>query len=90
MSSLQDSSPAVRTRSTENPTQQESGVSRVLDAAFLPVDNASVTFFRVAFGGLMAAWAWNYLASGRVTRLYVDPTFSLHLLWIRLVATMAG
>ncbi len=40
-----------------------------------PIDNASVTFFRIAFGVLMAAWAWNYLDSGRVTNLYVEPEF---------------
>ncbi|QEG43183.1 Vitamin K-dependent gamma-carboxylase [Roseimaritima ulvae] len=40
-----------------------------------PVDAASVTFFRVSFAALMVAWAWNYLASGRVTDLYVSPQF---------------
>lgn len=86
MSDLQVVSPAVRTRSTDtpnlpgsrssNPTLEESVLSRVLDAAFLPSDNAGATFFRVAFGGLMAAWSWNYLASGRVTRLFVEPAFN--------------
>lgn len=48
-------------------------LSRVLDRAIQPVDNASVVFFRVAFGLMMAWWAWDYLASGRVTTLYVAP-----------------
>lgn len=86
MATVQDGSPAIRTRSTDiqtmpgnrpgSPANEESVLSKVLDAAFIPVDNAGVTFFRVAFGGLMAAWAWNYLASGRVTRLYVEPSFN--------------
>jgi len=40
-----------------------------------PVDIASATFFRIAFGCLTAAWSWDYLTSGRVTRLYVLPQF---------------
>jgi hypothetical protein len=86
MSSLQDSSPVVRNRSINTPTlpdsrsgspaNGESVFGRVLDAAFLRVDNAGVTFFRIAFGCLMAAWAWNYLSSGRVTRLYIEPSFN--------------
>lgn len=41
----------------------------------LRVDGASVTLFRVCFGLLMANWAWDYLALGVVTRLYVEPKF---------------
>lgn len=48
-------------------------LSRVLHTAIQPVDNASVVFFRIAFGLMMAWWAWDYLASGRVTALYVAP-----------------
>ncbi|RPH84006.1 MAG: vitamin K-dependent gamma-carboxylase, partial [Planctomycetaceae bacterium] len=44
-------------------------------SAALPVDIASLVFFRIAFGLLMAMWAWDYLASGRVTALYVQPGF---------------
>jgi vitamin K-dependent gamma-carboxylase len=40
-----------------------------------PVDASSVILFRVAFGVVLAAWAWNYLSSGRVTRLYIEPKF---------------
>lgn len=49
--------------------------SRIAQAALRPVDNASLTFFRIAFGSLMAAWCWNYLTSGRVTQLYLEPAF---------------
>lgn len=40
-----------------------------------PVDNASVTFFRIIYGWLLASWAWEYLTSGRLTKLYVMPEF---------------
>ncbi len=55
---------------------QKSNLGKVLDTAIRPIDNASTTFFRVAFGLMMAAWAWDYLASGRVTRLYVKAPFN--------------
>lgn len=42
---------------------------------FEDVDVASVVFFRMAFGATMAYWSWDYLASGRVTSLYVEPEF---------------
>ncbi len=44
-------------------------------AAFRPTDNSSVTFFRIVFGFMMSAWAWDYLQSGRVTELYATPEF---------------
>ncbi len=85
MVGVQDGSPAVRIRPATvsalpgvrsgRPVPDGGTQDRLLDVAYLPVDNASVTFFRIAFGGLMAAWAWNYLASGRVTRLYVEPAY---------------
>lgn len=40
-----------------------------------PVDASSAVFFRVCFGLVMAGWAWNYLSTGRVTRLYLRPEF---------------
>ena len=40
-----------------------------------PVDASSVILFRVAFGVVLAGWAWNYLSTGRVTRLYIAPKF---------------
>ncbi|QDS95478.1 Vitamin K-dependent gamma-carboxylase [Roseimaritima multifibrata] len=46
-----------------------------LVACFRPVDAASAILFRILFAALAAGWAWNYLASGRVTQLYVDPQF---------------
>ena len=40
-----------------------------------PVDASSVVFFRICFGLVLAGWAWNYLSTGRVTRLYLSPLF---------------
>jgi len=40
-----------------------------------PVDASSVIFFRIAFGVILCGWAWNYLSTGRVTRLYIQPKF---------------
>lgn len=40
-----------------------------------PVDASSVILFRIAFGVVLAGWAWNYLSTGRVTRLYIEPKF---------------
>lgn len=51
------------------------GLKSLLRGATLPVEIASLVFFRIAFGSLMAMWAWDYLASGRVTALYVQPGF---------------
>lgn len=42
---------------------------------FAPVDAASSIFFRVAFGLMMAQWAWDYLELGRVRQLYMEPEF---------------
>lgn len=42
---------------------------------FAQVDGASSVFFRVAFGALMAKWAWDYLAIGRVRSFYIEPAF---------------
>jgi vitamin K-dependent gamma-carboxylase len=46
-----------------------------LNRLFAVVDASSMVFFRVVFGGLLAAWAWDYLDSGRVKSLYIDPAF---------------
>ncbi len=46
-----------------------------VQAAFRPIDGASAVFFRIVFGLVMAHWAWDYLALGIVTRIYVEPKF---------------
>jgi vitamin K-dependent gamma-carboxylase len=38
-------------------------------------DIAAAAFFRVIFGFTGCYWAWDYLTTGRVTRLYVAPEF---------------
>jgi hypothetical protein len=52
-----------------------SGMDRLLARLLRPVDIASLVLFRIGFGSLMAWWAWDYLASGRVRFLYVEPRF---------------
>ncbi len=42
---------------------------------FRPVDAASLIFFRIGLGGIIAWWAWDYLTLGRVKAVYVDPVF---------------
>jgi vitamin K-dependent gamma-carboxylase len=54
---------------------QNMNLPKLMQAAFRNVDGASSVFFRVAFGLLMASWAWDYLSLGIVTRIYVEPKF---------------
>lgn len=65
-------------RTVERLNQQQDGLSlyqRRYRAAFDEIDAASVLFFRIAFGAMMASWAWDYLVKGRVTELYITPKF---------------
>jgi vitamin K-dependent gamma-carboxylase len=48
----------------------------VKEHLFDPVDGASSVFFRVAFGLLLAKWAWDYLEMGRVRAFYIEPQFN--------------
>src|SRR5688572_6792256 len=50
-------------------------LSSLLGRLLVPVDIASLVFFRIGFGAIMAWWAWNYLTSGRVRYYYVEPRF---------------
>jgi vitamin K-dependent gamma-carboxylase len=50
-------------------------IDRLYHNAFTKIDAASVTFFRIVFGWMMAAWGWDYLTSGRVTEIYITPKF---------------
>ncbi len=63
----------IETSEVNLPRLWSSDLQQLLCLAERQVDNASATFFRIAFGGLTAAWSWDYLTSGRVTRLYVLP-----------------
>ncbi len=53
----------------------KSSIGEKLRSLFSQVDGASCVFFRVAFGLLMAKWAWDYLELGRVRKLYIEPTY---------------
>jgi len=52
-------------------TQKNSLVQKI----FLPVDVASVVFFRILFGGVMIWWTSTYLLSGWVFDYYIAPGF---------------
>lgn len=56
-------------------SDSESLAASIFPRAFERSDAASVIFFRIIFGLLMATWAWDYLSTGRVTELYVKPEF---------------
>lgn len=58
-----------------NSQKNASILNRLYQAAFDQVDIASVVFFRIAFGIMMASWGWDYLTTGRVTELYIAPQF---------------
>lgn len=47
----------------------------LLHVAFQPVAAASSVVFRIAFGCIASYWAIDYLVTGRVKFLYVDPQF---------------
>ena len=57
-------------------SSQKSVVKETLTTAFGQVDCSSLVFFRIAFGWLMAGWAWNYLTTGRVSKLYIQPEYN--------------
>ena len=54
--------------------------SRLWQALFSPIDNASLVAFRIGFGLLMVAECFHYLEAGAVKELYVDPAF--HFTWL--------
>lgn len=58
---------------TTKTNNQES--SSLLSKLFAPVDNASLTLYRIGWGCVVTTWAWDYLTSGRVRMLYVEPQF---------------
>jgi len=72
-------------------TQEAIGTERRRNLPFLgwlfaQADGSSCVFFRIAFGALLAAWAWDYLDTGRVKELYMDPGFNFSYFgfeWVR-------
>jgi len=58
--------------STDGSSQR---LAKLLGHLLAPVDVASLVFFRICFGALMAWWAWDYLTTGRVRYYYIQPQF---------------
>jgi vitamin K-dependent gamma-carboxylase len=50
-------------------------LARVREHAFAPVDIASLVFFRIAFGLLMAWEIWRYYTHGWVAAEWIEPPF---------------
>ncbi|MGQ0635227.1 MAG: HTTM domain-containing protein [Planctomycetaceae bacterium] len=60
--------------------------NRLVGALFQPLDISSLIYFRIGFGLIMAWWTWDYLASGRMSNLCIEPKFHFTyygLDWIR-------
>lgn len=54
---------------------KKNSIDGLIEYLHRPVDASSVILFRISFGIVLAAWAWNYLSTGRVNRLYIQPKF---------------
>ena len=39
------------------------------------VDGCGLYLFRILYGFILAFWAWDYLTSGRVTSIYIEPNY---------------
>ena len=66
--------PAVESRRT-TATPPRSLLHRLRDAAFAPVDIASLVFFRVAFGALLTWEVCRYFSYGWIARYWIEPQF---------------
>ena len=56
-------------------TSKESLLARWRRAAFAPVDNASLVFFRIAFGCLMLWEVWRYYSNDWIVGYWIKPRF---------------
>jgi hypothetical protein len=52
-----------------------SWLEAILRRAFMPVDIASIVFFRIVFGTLVVWHVWKYFAGGAVASLWIEPRF---------------
>lgn len=57
---------------------------------FEAVSASSLTFFRVVFGTVLAAWGWDYITSGRLRSLYVEAPFHFTYQTLPFVSPPAG
>ena len=57
------------------PAQPWSVPAKIQQEAFAPVDIASLVFFRIAFGLLMAWEIWRYYTHGWIAAYWIDPPF---------------
>ena len=59
----------------ETSAARQSLFGGVVNATFAPVDNASLIFFRLAFGALMTWEVCRYFAYGWIGRYWIEPQF---------------
>ena len=50
-------------------------LQRLSSKLWHPVNNASLVFFRVAFGAIMVWEIYRYFAEDRIRRYYIEPKF---------------
>lgn len=58
-----------------NVSRVQSWFEWVRQRAFTPIDIASIVFFRIAFGSLVAWHVWRYFVTGTVRTLWIEPRF---------------
>lgn len=66
---------AIEEQTSGARTGSESRLTSLIPRLFQPVDNASIVFFRIAFGITSFYHIWGVLDQERVRRRYVDPPF---------------
>jgi len=74
----------------EQNIQSVTGRDRLVNWLFHPLDNASLVFFRIAFG-LIMTWEWyRYFSKGWIKRHYIDPDFHFKYLGFEWVEPLPG
>lgn len=61
-------------------------IRRFRQAAFAPVDIASLVYFRIAYGLILLWEVWRYLKGGRIERYFLEPSFHFKFLgfgWVQ-------
>lgn len=69
---------------------EKSIFAKLRRSAFAPIDNASLVFFRIAFGALMAWEVYRYFVKGRIYALWIEPRFLFKYYGFSWVEPLAG
>jgi len=57
------------------PRESNSREPQLLERAFQPIDNASLAFFRIAFGAILLWEVWRYFSLGLIELTFLRPEF---------------